>query len=165
MLNCKMATKVLNNWKCRLSTNFQVDIQAHSFVPTFTRQQVEANYNWICHHLCLSRPLWGGTMCTKYCGSHKFARHLLSSNRQGTNVTGMPWLFTEMKNLLLLHEVWGENQWRNGRTSSTQRRSWSLGSLCWLKFTVSPRNIQKLKVFQQPIVRTISQVYLPKSHD
>ena len=37
-------------------------------------------------------------MCTKYCGSHEFARHLLSSTRQGKNVTGMPWLFTEMKN-------------------------------------------------------------------
>lgn len=25
-------------------------------------------------------------MCTKYCGSHELARHLLSSTRQGTNI-------------------------------------------------------------------------------
>ena len=37
-------------------------------------------------------------MCTKYCASHELARHLLSFTRQGTNMTGMPWWFTEMKN-------------------------------------------------------------------
>ena len=36
-------------------------------------------------------------MCTKYCGSHEFVRHLLSPTRQGRNMTGMPWLSTEMK--------------------------------------------------------------------
>ena len=35
MLNRKMATKVLNNWKCRLSMSFQVDTQAHSFFLAF----------------------------------------------------------------------------------------------------------------------------------
>ena len=34
-----------NNWKCRLSISCQVDTQAHSVVPTFTRCQVEANFN------------------------------------------------------------------------------------------------------------------------
>ena len=42
-----------------------------------------------------------GTMCTKYCGSNELARHLLSSMRQGTNMTGMPWRFTAMKNRVL----------------------------------------------------------------
>ena len=37
-------------------------------------------------------------MCTKYHVSHELARHLLSFTRQGTNMTGMPWQFTKMKN-------------------------------------------------------------------
>ena len=30
-----------NNWKCRLSMSCQVDTQAHSVAPTFTRHQVD----------------------------------------------------------------------------------------------------------------------------
>ena len=30
-----------NNWKCRLSMSCQVDTQAHSVAPTFTRRQVD----------------------------------------------------------------------------------------------------------------------------
>ena len=30
-----------NNWKCRLSMSCQVDTQAHSIVPSFTRCQVD----------------------------------------------------------------------------------------------------------------------------
>ena len=37
-------------------------------------------------------------MCTKYRESYEFARHLVSFMRRGTNMTGMPWWFTEMKN-------------------------------------------------------------------
>ena len=37
-------------------------------------------------------------MCTKYRASHELAKHLLSFTRQETNMTGMPWQFTEMKN-------------------------------------------------------------------
>ena len=32
-----------NNWKCRMSC--RVDTQAHSVAPTFTRRQVEGNFN------------------------------------------------------------------------------------------------------------------------
>ena len=66
-LNYKMAIgkpKVPNNWNCRLSMSCQVDTQAHSVAPTFTRCQV-CMYAVIsaCHDCCR----WGGTMCTKYC--------------------------------------------------------------------------------------------------
>ena len=37
-------------------------------------------------------------MCTKYCVSHELARHLVLFMKQGTNMTGMPWWFTKMKN-------------------------------------------------------------------
>ena len=37
-------------------------------------------------------------MCTKYRASHELARPLVSFMRQITNMTGMPWWFTKMKN-------------------------------------------------------------------
>ena len=37
-------------------------------------------------------------MCTKYRARHELVRHLLLFTRQGMNMTGMPWQFTEMKN-------------------------------------------------------------------
>ena len=102
-LNYKMATgrpKVPNNWICRLSMSCQVDTQAHSVAPTFTQCQVEANLRSVCRHLCLSwlLPMRGYHVYKVLLGSHKFVRHLLSSTRWGTNMTGMPWLFTKMKN-------------------------------------------------------------------
>ena len=51
-----------------------------------------------CH---ISRPV-----CTKYCRSHEFTRHLLSSTRQETNMTGMPRRFTKMKNRELSFDIY-----------------------------------------------------------
>ena len=41
MQNGYREAKVPNNWKCHLSMSCQVDTQAHSIAPTFTRRQVD----------------------------------------------------------------------------------------------------------------------------
>ena len=87
---CRIIGSAIQAQVDKLSSRYPFTLHSSQLYLMLSR----SNFSPIWHHLCLSRPLWGVTICTKYCGSHEFVRHVLLSTRQGTNMTGMPWRFT-----------------------------------------------------------------------